>query len=111
MAFASLFPGTPALIEVARMAIGSFIPQINGWRVTLTLPVLLHARETFILVTGERKAPVVAKSVEVRERLADIPASLIRPTQGTVHWMLDAGAASLISHATLRANGIPPDEF
>jgi 6-phosphogluconolactonase len=97
---ASLFSGTGSLGEVSRMAIGYFVPQLNSWRVTLTLPVLLNARETLFLVAGKRKASVVARILEAGESWPDLPASMIRPTQGTVRWMLDEEAASLLSHAS-----------
>jgi 6-phosphogluconolactonase len=104
---ASLFPGTDALIEGSRMAIGYFIPQLNIWRVTLTLPVLLNARETLFLVTGKRKASMVARILEAGEPQAGIPASMVRPTQGRVHWILDEEAASLLSRAPINSQGTP----
>jgi 6-phosphogluconolactonase len=103
---ASLFPGTDSLREASRMAIGYFVPQLNSWRVTLTLPVLLNARETIFLVTGKRKASVVARIIEAGEPQADIPASMVRLTQGRVHWMLDEEAASLLSHAPSSSQGL-----
>jgi 6-phosphogluconolactonase len=96
---ASLFPGTESLDEASRMAMGYFVPQLKSWRVTLTLPVLVNARETLFLVTGKRKASVVARVLESGESQPNLPASMIRPTQGTVRWMLDEDAASLLSHA------------
>jgi 6-phosphogluconolactonase len=95
---ASLFPGTDSLKEASRMAIGYFVPQLNSWRVTLTLPVLLNACETIFLVTGRRKASVVSRIVEAGEPQVDLPASMVRPSQGRVHWMLDEEAASMLSH-------------
>jgi len=97
---ASMFPGTDSLREATKMAIGYFVPQLNSWRVTLTLPVLLNARETLFLATGKRKARMVARILESKEPEADIPASMIRPTQGMVRWMLDEEAASLLSQAS-----------
>ena len=93
---ASLFPGTDSLNEVSRMAIGYFVPQLKSWRVTLTLPVLLNARETLFLASGKRKASVVARILGAGDSQASLPASMIRPKQGTVRWMLDEEAASLL---------------
>jgi len=96
---ASLFPGTASLVEASRTAIGYFIPQLNSWRVTLTLPVFLNARDTLFLATGERKARVVARVLESKDPQAGIPASMIRPSKGTVRWILDEEAASLLAIA------------
>jgi 6-phosphogluconolactonase len=99
---ASLFPGTDSLTEVSRVAIGCFVPQLNSWRVTLTLPVLVNARETLFLATGKQKAAVIARIVEAGKPEVGIPASMIRPTHGEVRWILDEDAASLLSHETGR---------
>ncbi len=96
---ASLFPGTDSLREATKMALGYFVPQLNSCRVTLTLPVLLNARETLFLAAGKRKARVVAGILGAKEPRADLPASMIRPAQGGVHWILDEEAASLLDNA------------
>ena len=99
---ASLFPGTDALREASRMAIGNSVPQLKSWRVTLTLPVLLNARETIFLAAGKQKAPVIARILGADGRQPNLPASMVNPAQGTVRWMLDEDAASLIPHASGR---------
>jgi 6-phosphogluconolactonase len=90
---ASLFPGSAAARETRRWVVASPGPQPGSWRVSLT-PVLLNAAENVtFLVTGADKA----------ERLKDVlengqpdllPAQLIRPTHGALHWMIDAAAAA-----------------
>lgn len=90
---ASLFPGSPAARETRRWVVASPGPQAGSWRVSLT-PVLLNAAENVtFLVSGAEKA----------ERLKDVledgqpgllPAQLIRPTHGALHWMVDAAAAA-----------------
>ena len=42
---ASLFPHTASVGEQTRTVLGYFVPQLNSWRVTLLLPVLVNARE------------------------------------------------------------------
>jgi 6-phosphogluconolactonase len=61
---ASLFPGTPVLEVVDRIASEVFVPRLDQWRVTLTLPVLRAATKRIVLATGEAKAQVIR---EVRE--------------------------------------------
>ena len=90
---ASLFPGSTAARETRRWVVASPGPQPDSWRVSLT-PVLLNAADdvTF-LVCGANKAERLKDVLE--NRLPDpLPAQLIRPTHGTLHWMIDAAAAT-----------------
>ena len=50
---ASLFPGTPVLDVVDRVASEVYVPRLEQWRVTLTLPVIRAARSRIVLVSGE----------------------------------------------------------
>jgi 6-phosphogluconolactonase len=99
---ASLFPGTDSLRGGSKMAIGYYVPQLKSWRVTLTLRVLLNARDTIFLAAGKQKAPVIARILGASETQSDLPASMVISAQGTVLWMLDEEAASLIPHASGR---------
>lgn len=91
---ASLFPGSPALKEVFRAvaavhAGAAAIPQ----RLTLTLPVLTAAARVVFLISGAEKAKVV------KAALVDgvaIPATMVRPTDGRLLWILDRDAAALL---------------
>ena len=53
---ASLFPHTPALHEMSRLVTANHVLQKETWRVTLTWPVINHARSVFFLIAGEDKA-------------------------------------------------------
>jgi len=53
---ASLFPGTAALDERARLCVPVDVPQLQTRRLTLTYPVLAAARELVFLVAGADKA-------------------------------------------------------
>lgn len=57
---ASLFPGTPALEVHDRIAAEVFVPRLEQWRVTLTLPVIRAAKTRLVLATGAAKAKVIA---------------------------------------------------
>jgi 6-phosphogluconolactonase len=85
---ASLFPGTPVLDVVDRIASEVFVPRLEQWRVTLTLPVLRSAKTRLVLATGEAKAKVIA---EVREGVQH-PVALA--TNGLDSWwFVDRAAA------------------
>jgi 6-phosphogluconolactonase len=92
----SLFPGSPQLAERTRL-VTSGPAGLEPWvdRVTLTLPALLSARETWFLVTGGEKAGAVARSF--RGVITDeVPASLLRRGEGRILAFLDHAAASRI---------------
>jgi len=91
---ASLFPGTEVLHEMQHKVRTVFVPCLEAWRVTLTLPVINRARAVFFLVAGEQKAAVVGKTFASTQAREDIPATLVCPDSGTLTWMLDAEAAS-----------------
>lgn len=94
---ASLFPGTNALNEHEKLAVEVFVPRLKSWRVTLTYPVLNNARQIVFIAEGEKKAPIVRKVVNSTTADAEMPATLIRPTSGELHWMLDRRAAAFIA--------------
>jgi 6-phosphogluconolactonase len=93
---ASLFPGTTVLRERERTVRAVFVPQLAGWRVTLTLPVINRSRAVMFLATGEQKAGVVGHVLSSAHPREDMPATMVRPEAGTIRWMLDAKAASQV---------------
>ena len=96
---ASLFPDTEALREGEKNVLGYFVPQLHSWRVTLTLPVLLNAREILFVVAGRRKALALEGIFHQPAPSPLLPASMIKPTDGGLQWFIDQDAASLIMDA------------
>jgi 6-phosphogluconolactonase len=96
---ASLFPGAAALNEdrawVTWSPPGTLPPPVD--RVTLTFPVLNAARQVLFLVAGAKKAVPVRDVVEGRCTREQRPAAGVRPSDGTVTWMLDEAAAGLLT--------------
>lgn len=90
---ASLFPHSPALHARDRLAV-AVAPRADGEpaRVTVTMPVILAAYNTYVLATGARKAPAIARAL-VSASLEDCPASALRHSAGTVTWWLDRAAS------------------
>jgi len=91
---ASLFPETAALAETDRPVVANHVPKLGEWRITLTLPVLNAARRAVFLVVGEEKRDVVAAVLRSEQGSPDLPASLVRPPDGSLVWILDEAAAS-----------------
>jgi len=92
---ASLFPDTDALRERDRLCVANWVKKLNAWRITLTLPVLNNAANVLFLVSGVEKAEIV-RAVLQGAGTQTYPAQLVRPANGTVLWLLDRPAASLL---------------
>ncbi|HEY6065503.1 MAG TPA: 6-phosphogluconolactonase [Thermoanaerobaculia bacterium] len=90
---ASLFPGTDALEEAARWVAANHVPKLNEWRLTLTPPVLNAARRAVFFVVGREKSDVVAQVLRAERPDPGLPASLVRPTDGSLIWIVDQAAA------------------
>lgn len=89
---ASIFPGTPATTEARRWAMAVYVEAPRPmWRITLTKVVLNAAADVTFLVAGADKAPrlreVLGPGVEPA-----LPAQIVRPVRGSLHWMIDAAA-------------------
>jgi 6-phosphogluconolactonase len=91
---ASLFPDSPALEEKTRWVVPVQVAAVPPNRLTFTLPVLNSSRNTYFLVAGENKRPILAAlGAEPDSRLSAYPAGRIRPADGRVLWFLDQAAA------------------
>ncbi len=97
---ASLFPGTTALNEKTRLVVAAFVEKLGAWRVTLTLPALRSARRVLFLVAGADKAPMVRAATAARTDAETPAAGLVRPTDGTLLWLVDGPAAQLVKTAS-----------
>lgn len=91
---ASLFPNSPALREPVRWVVSvhaaaAAIPR----RLTMTLPVFNAARHVAFLSAGPEKAKVVRTALQDG---AVLPASMVRPHEGSLEWLLDRSAAALV---------------
>ena len=91
---ASLFPATPVLHERARLVEAVHVEKLNSWRITVTLPVIDHARHVLIVVSGNRKAPII-RDIFATRRTPPYPVQLINPL-GVLEWHLDQAAAALL---------------
>src|SRR5256884_3659699 len=61
---ASLFPGSPAVLERRRRVMLVESPKPPRQRITITPPVIAAARQVVVLVTGRDKAPAVARALD-----------------------------------------------
>ncbi|CAG4966257.1 unnamed protein product [Colias eurytheme] len=87
----SLFPNHPLLNENT-LKVASIIdsPKPPPARITLTYPVINNARNCIYAVSGAGKADMVKRILKDKE---DLPAARVKPTHGSVYWIVDAAAA------------------
>jgi 6-phosphogluconolactonase len=92
---ASLFPHAATLAETVRRV----VPALGGIpflpRLTITPPVIEHARRLLMMVSGAEKATSVARALSGPLDPSELPAQLAR--HGS--WILDRGAASELGSA------------
>ena len=91
---ASLFPEQRALDERERWVVAVKGGSPNVDRLTMTYPVLNHARQIVLLAAGKQKSEVLRAILEQRQTA--LPAQRIRPISGKLTWLLDREAASLL---------------
>jgi 6-phosphogluconolactonase len=91
---ASLFPHTAAIHEMGRLVVANQVPQKDTWRVTLTWPVINHAREVFFLIAGEDKAKPLGEVFTGPKDVERLPSQLIWPASGILTLILDKAAAA-----------------
>lgn len=93
---ASIFPGTRAVSDRSNRVLVYTVPQLHSERMTLTLPVLNNARHVLFLASGEDKAAALAAVTQGTYRPSTLPAQAVDPQDGTLVWLVDAAAASLL---------------
>lgn len=84
---ASLFPGTDVLEEGERWAREVWVPRLDAWRVTLTLPLLRSAAERWVIASGEEKREIITA---IRDG-ADVPLARVIE-EGESWWFVDRAA-------------------
>jgi 6-phosphogluconolactonase len=94
---ASLFPGLQAVHEENRWVVAEYVAEVGMWRITLTPVVLNLARQVLFLVAGAAKADMLRRVLEGPYVPDQLPAQVVRPTDGELTWLVDAAAASRLS--------------
>jgi len=71
---ASLFPNTPALGEIERLAVANRVEKLNTDRLTMTFSSINGASNVMFIVSGRYKAEAVQHVLEGEFRPDDLPA-------------------------------------
>ena len=91
---ASLFPDQGGLNEKKRwvIAVKGGNPYVS--RLTMTYPILNHARHIVFHVSGKDKSEILRSIFQ--DRQSGLPAQRIKPVNGKLIWLIDRDAAILL---------------
>lgn len=95
---ASLFPGTPAVIELEHRVVAQLVQKSTtgvSWRITMTAPFLNRSRQILFLVAGASKAARLSEVLEGPHDPARLPAQLIDAELTHVAWLVDVAAVGM----------------
>lgn len=98
---ASLFPGSDALLEERKWVVANWVAKFASRRITLTLPVLNHAREVLVMVAGEDKAPILKAIFGQSSGESRFPIQRVVPRRGRKRWIVDCPAYHLLESPNL----------
>lgn len=96
---ASLFPGTKALHENRRIVVHNWVGKVLMDRITLTAPAINNAAHILFMVTGADKCLALTAVLERAYEPDQLPAQLIQPVNGSLLWLVDTAAGSMLTHA------------
>ncbi len=92
---ASLFPDDGQVDDPGRLVLPASLPHLKHERISLTLPVINHARNVIALAVGTSKADIIG---EIVEKNLEVPASKVRLTDGRLTFLLDKESAGKLSY-------------
>jgi len=93
---ASLFPGEPLIDDSENLDAAVYVEKFRQWRITLLPGVLLAARNTIMLVSGEDKAEALRTISEEPFNPKKYAVQIVTQSQGNVMWFVDKAAARQI---------------
>lgn len=74
---ASLFPGSPSVLEAQRRVLSVVGAKAPHQRLTITAPVILSAEHVFVMAVGEGKRSKFEAALADREDVTSLPARLV----------------------------------
>jgi len=91
---ASLFPGSHPRSDGSATVAAPFVEKFRTYRITLTPHAINNARAVLIATAGAEKADALSDVLEGHYDPNIRPVQIVRPTSGTLQWMVDRAAAS-----------------
>jgi 6-phosphogluconolactonase len=97
-----LFPGTKALHETKRIVTRNWVGKLYTERITLTAPAANNAANVTFMITGADKACALKAVLEGPHEPDQLPSQMIQPANGTLSWLVDEAAGSMLSKEILK---------
>jgi 6-phosphogluconolactonase len=97
----SLFPGTKALQETEHVVTHNWVGKLYAGRITLTAQAANAAANIIFMVTGSDKACALKAVLEGPHEPEQLPSQMIEPADGSLSWLVDAAAGSMLSKEIL----------
>lgn len=89
----SLFPGSLIIDDNFHWVNSVYIEKQEMYRITLMPVIINKAKKIVFMIDGEKKAAVLEQVLEGAKKPSELPAQLIAPETGELHWFLDKEAA------------------
>jgi 6-phosphogluconolactonase len=90
----SIFPGSLHIFNSEKLCEVALNPYTKQKRITVTGRIINHSKKVMFLVTGESKAEMVARIIQLKSGWEKLPASMVSPGAGELFWLLDEAAAA-----------------
>ena len=96
----SIFPGSPLLeAEEQNWVNAVYHEEQHMYRITLTPVIVNRSSRIAFMVEGSNKAKILKEVIEGNYSPSTLPAQLIKPEKGELHWFLDKASAKRLSNA------------
>ncbi|HEV8084529.1 MAG TPA: 6-phosphogluconolactonase [Chitinophagaceae bacterium] len=93
----SLFPGSLVVDEKQHWVNAVYNEKQKMYRITLMPSIVNKASHIAFMVTGENKSEILYRIIEGQYEPNVLPAQLIKPENGELHWFLDKVAAEKLN--------------
>ncbi len=93
----SLFPGSLVVDEKQHWVNAVYNEKQKMYRITLMPSIVNKASRIAFMVTGENKSEILYRIIEGQYEPNVLPAQLIKPENGELHWFLDKNAAKKLN--------------
>jgi len=90
----SLFPGTEAIRNTTSLTLAHYVEKVTMERLTFGPALANAAASVVFLVNGAGKAETLHQVLDGPEQVDTLPSQVIRPTSGTLLWLVDEAAAA-----------------
>ena len=99
---ASLFPGNDPCAEDEALARAPYVEKLATYRITLTPHAINAARHVAIAAAGSAKAEALRDVLEGPYDPLRRPIQVVRPTSGTLLWLVDREAVTLLKTTSVK---------